>query len=149
MSAVHLTPGGSAYARERFLETFGPLNGRVDLGNHTLVWIDAPGYLDETEHAPSRYQDPTYDATNGGVIEHLQHIAKRELMAVIIMGQLHLMPLHSQKQVRKACHVYCSRIYRYIDRKALHAARFANLEDCYIKSRAVSRASNHSRVGLM
>lgn len=77
-SAVHLSPGGSAYARERFTETFGPLNGHVDLGNHTLVWLDAPGLLDERAAAAEQFDTQGFDAINGGVVEFLRGFAQSE-----------------------------------------------------------------------
>ncbi|KAI0769687.1 Metallo-dependent phosphatase-like protein [Trametes elegans] len=37
----------SDHARERYLANFGPLNQRIDLRNHTVLLIDAPGLVDE------------------------------------------------------------------------------------------------------
>lgn len=82
-SIVHLSPGGSAYARERFTETFGPLNGHIDLGNHTLVWLDAPGLLDERTAAAEQFDTQGFDAINGGVVEFLRGFAQCEFNHVL------------------------------------------------------------------
>ncbi|EIW63035.1 uncharacterized protein TRAVEDRAFT_69187 [Trametes versicolor FP-101664 SS1] len=37
----------SDLARERYLSSFGPLNQRITLGNHTVLLIDAPSLVDE------------------------------------------------------------------------------------------------------
>ena len=42
---VHTASNGHPYARERFAEAFGPVAGHLDLGNHTLVWIDSSSLL--------------------------------------------------------------------------------------------------------
>ncbi|GAA93610.1 uncharacterized protein L969DRAFT_20735 [Mixia osmundae IAM 14324] len=45
---LHASAGGSAYARERFRDSFGELEGATQFGNHTLIWIDAMALLDES-----------------------------------------------------------------------------------------------------
>ncbi|KAI0633365.1 Metallo-dependent phosphatase-like protein [Trametes polyzona] len=37
----------SDHARERYMSSFGPLNQRIALGNHTVLLIDAPSLVDE------------------------------------------------------------------------------------------------------
>lgn len=69
---LHRSPGGSAYARERFTETFGALNGAMDLGNHTLVWIDAPGLLEERTLAGDKFGTSGFQPAPGGVADFLQ-----------------------------------------------------------------------------
>lgn len=76
---MHLTRGGSAYARERFTETFGPLNGEMELGNHTLVWIDAPGLLEERALAADAFDKEQFQPTTGGVIDFLHHFREGQL----------------------------------------------------------------------
>ncbi|CAD6564688.1 MAG: hypothetical protein CYPHOPRED_004621 [Cyphobasidiales sp. Tagirdzhanova-0007] len=73
---LHLTRGGSAYSRERFTETFGRLNGEVDLGNHTILWIDAPGLLEETSSASDLSGEGLLEISNGGVVEFLRLFRK-------------------------------------------------------------------------
>lgn len=72
MVTVHLSPGGSAYARERFTETFGALNGAMDLGNHTIVWVDAPGLVEERTLAGDTFGMKDYQPVTGGVADFLQ-----------------------------------------------------------------------------
>jgi ethanolamine phosphate phosphodiesterase len=62
------SPGGvsasdSTFARDRFRDSFGPLNGEVQLGNHSVVWIDATRLLQEMSVVNNRAdaRHPTVD----------------------------------------------------------------------------------------
>lgn len=88
---VHMTRGGSAYARERFTETFGPLNGEVELGNHTLIWIDTPGLLEERALVgdETALAAPDFVPAAGGVMEFLQHFRDGQSIPQPSLPSLH------------------------------------------------------------
>lgn len=78
--SVHLSPGGSAYARERFTDTFGPLNGALDVGNHTIVWVDAPGLLEERTLASDTFGTSAFQPIVGGVADFVQNFQAGECL---------------------------------------------------------------------
>lgn len=80
---VHLSPGGSAYARERFTETFGALNGAMEIGNHTVVWVDAPGLVEERTLAGEAFGTKDYQPVMGGVADFLQSFQTGQLAACL------------------------------------------------------------------
>ena len=137
---MHLTKGGSAYARERFTETFGSLNGEVELGNHTMVWIDAPGLLEERSLAAEAFEKDEFEASNGGVIEFLRSFRA----GVLIPFSKWYEEVKSIEQHRIHCPGYCSPIYPFLDPKAHIVALFEKHKVTSVKVVGVRRFPIHS-----
>jgi hypothetical protein len=62
-------------ARSRFVSHFGPLNHQMNLGNHTLVFIDTPHLVEEDyERSGDRPASPfdKWTPIHGGTVEYVK-----------------------------------------------------------------------------
>lgn len=66
----------SKNARKYFTEYFGPVNQEIDLAGHRLIFIDAPGLVDEDyrRHGKGK-QYETWTPAMGGPIEFIASVA--------------------------------------------------------------------------
>lgn len=53
----------------------------MDLGNHTIVWIDAPGLLEERTLAGQKFGTSGFQPAPGGVADFLQSFQHRKRLA--------------------------------------------------------------------
>lgn len=69
--------GFSEKVHERYITHFGPLYQRVDVANHTIVMVDAPGLVEEDhERAIAGLSYQRWAAANpGGPIAFIQESA--------------------------------------------------------------------------
>ncbi|RDB25240.1 Cell division control protein 1 [Hypsizygus marmoreus] len=82
----------SPHARARYTSHFGPLNSRISIANHTLVFLNAPGLVEEDSerlnHAKS-YKDWT--PSQGGSVEFVKSlVAERGTDPIILMSHIPL-----------------------------------------------------------
>lgn len=76
----------SKNARKYFTEYFGPVNQEVDLAGHRLIFIDAPGLVDEDyrRHGMGK-QYETWTPAVGGPIEFIASVAIKASSSPIIL----------------------------------------------------------------
>ena len=75
-------------ARSRFISHFGPLNRQVTLGNHTLVFIDAPHLVEEDYERSGRRPASSFDKwtpIHGGTVEFVKKFGAGVFSFVIHM----------------------------------------------------------------
>lgn len=76
----------SPHARSRYLSHFGELNYDLTVANHSLVFVDAPGFVDEDYQrlAVGKGYD-SWEPIPGGPIEYLTSFAKEKTTHPIIL----------------------------------------------------------------
>lgn len=76
----------SKNARKYFTEYFGPVNQEIDLAGHRLIFIDAPGLVDEDyrRHGMGK-QYETWTPAVGGPIEFIASVAIKASSSPIIL----------------------------------------------------------------
>jgi ethanolamine phosphate phosphodiesterase len=67
-----MEPTKSQIARYRYIEHFSPLNYAVSVQNHTLVFLDAPGFVEEDNKRSGHIQD--YEPVKGGPMDFIKSI---------------------------------------------------------------------------
>jgi hypothetical protein len=67
----------SAKARQRYFAHFGQTNYQVPVANHSLVFIDAPGLVEE-DYVRYEQEEPFEDWTGmpGGTIEYVNRLSQ-------------------------------------------------------------------------
>ncbi len=74
----------SSKARERYISHFGEPNNEVSIANHTLVFFDAPKFVDEDfQRHGQRMSVKGWHPIQGGSWAFLKDFPKRELHAII------------------------------------------------------------------
>jgi hypothetical protein len=62
-------------AHQRYISHFGPLNQRVQLANHTLLFIDALGLIEEdVERTRASHSNRQWQSKPGGAIEFIEKV---------------------------------------------------------------------------
>ena len=109
----------------------------MDIGNHTIVWVDAPGLVEERTLAGETFGTTGYQPVTGGVADFLQSFqtgqsSPFELTLTIAQTCCH--------QLRTLCRSCCSPTSLCIDRKALSAAPHESRATIFTRVEAVSVA---------
>lgn len=74
----------SPKARERYISHFGAPNNEVSIANHTLVFFDAPKFVDEDfQRHGQRMTVKGWHPIQGGSWAFLKNFSKREPHAII------------------------------------------------------------------
>ncbi|KAJ7287786.1 Metallo-dependent phosphatase-like protein [Mycena rebaudengoi] len=74
----------STKARARYISHFGPLNGKITVANHTIIFLDAPGIVEEDSQRAARRQSYSqWKPVSGGPIAFIQSLEKCCLSSTI------------------------------------------------------------------
>lgn len=78
MDRLNLIDADARVTQRHYMSHFGPLNSEVSIANHSFVFINAPGLVEEDYHRARRvgskeYHD--YDAPPGGAVDFLRDLA--------------------------------------------------------------------------
>ncbi|KAG2363917.1 hypothetical protein BDR07DRAFT_1355763 [Suillus spraguei] len=124
----------SKNARKYFTEYFGPVNQEIDLAGHRLIFIDAPGLVDEDyrRHGMGK-QYETWTPAVGGPVEFLASVAiKASSSPIILFSHIPLSrpastscgPLREKGSIRaSAGHGYQNMLGKETTRFVLHTLR--------------------------
>lgn len=124
----------SKNARKYFTEYFGPVNQEIDLAGHRLIFIDAPGLVDEDyrRHGKGK-QYETWTPAMGGPIEFIASVAIRASSSPIILfshiplsrpASTSCGPLREKGSIRaSAGHGYQNMLGKETTRFVLHTLR--------------------------
>lgn len=61
----------SSHATTRYISHFGPLNNRISISNHTLLFIDAPALVEEDQQRQQHNYDQ-WAAIPGGPVDYVK-----------------------------------------------------------------------------
>ncbi|KAF8622775.1 hypothetical protein AX15_006858 [Amanita polypyramis BW_CC] len=91
-TGLRMSTSESKSAHERYISHFGPLNRHVNMTDHSLVLLDAPGLVDEDYHREqSGFNFAQWSSRPGGPVEFVEKIANMSQSPVILFSHI---PLH-------------------------------------------------------
>lgn len=77
-NSLNLHLEDAIHAQRRYSTHFGPLNSETSISNHTFVFINAPGLVEEDYQRARHHQDyETYTAPAGGTVDFLRLIDRQ------------------------------------------------------------------------
>jgi hypothetical protein len=84
LSSLGVSTRFSTKARARYISHFGPLNGKITVANHTIIFLDAPGIVEEDSQRAARRQSYSqWKPVSGGPIAFVQSLEKCCLSSTI------------------------------------------------------------------
>lgn len=80
-NSLNLQEEDAIHAQRRYSTHFGPLNSEASISNHSFVFINAPGLVEEDyqrarQHGSVSYEE--YDAPVGGTVDFVRQLARRD-----------------------------------------------------------------------
>jgi ethanolamine phosphate phosphodiesterase len=81
MDSLNLKESDAIHAQRRYQTHFGPLNSQESVANHTLVFINAPGLVEEDYHRARQVGSKSYadfKAPAGGTVDFLRSLARHD-----------------------------------------------------------------------
>lgn len=84
-------PAFSPHARTRYTSHFGSLNAQVSVSNHTLVFFDAPGFVQEDyERSGQRKSFSEWKSRTGGSFEFVKKLREGDSAIQLVSKDLYL-----------------------------------------------------------